>query len=137
MSEPLTSAAAINMTTVQVSFDPATSSLSTDIPPTGISVPQGISMIVLQLSTSDAGPTSPQAVFQTVPIQWFDFANPTLPTRQADTYLVQRVSDFQFTIVVFNSAPVPVSHRFNIVVAYDGKTFGADPVIINEPPAPE
>jgi len=47
---------------------------------------------------------------------------------------VQRVGDYHVTLLDFNSATEPLSHRFNVVVAYMGQTYGSDPIIINEPP---
>ncbi|HEV7506290.1 MAG TPA: hypothetical protein VGS07_15400 [Thermoanaerobaculia bacterium] len=119
------------MSQVAVTFDASSLAISTDIPPSeGLLIPAGITMIVLTLSTING---TSEAVFQTAPIQWFAADNPFAPADPPALFVIQRHGDKKVTLLDFNSAPD--SHRFNIVVAYEGNTYGSDPMIINEPPA--
>lgn len=101
-------------------------------------------MIVLNLHTDHTGTSTAKAVFQTTPIQWFktakDGSSTGIPAGSPGMFMSQRMGDFTITLIDFNSnqstAPAHQNHHFDLVVAYDGKTYGADPTIINEPPSP-
>jgi hypothetical protein len=112
---------------------------SGDIEGTTIRVPRGLAMIVFHLETDP--PTIP-ALFQTSPVQWFGTdlnGNSTgRPVETPGMFVVQRADENSVTLLDYNvnrrdSAPDMI-HWFNLVVAYDGKTYGADPTIVNEPP---
>jgi hypothetical protein len=124
---------------VEVTFDVSKIHLpegpiSTNLIDRRLTVPQGITMIVFLLETINS-PSSEVAVFQTSPIQWFQ-ADGTTPAPTPKMFIVQRLGDQNITILDFNSTPPPspLSHTFNIVVAYGGQTYGSDPTIVNEPP---
>ena len=97
-----------------------------------LSVPQGIGMIVFTLVTIGG---SSQASFPTYPIEWFEQnGNQQTPISQPEGFLVQWHNPTHCTIVDFNSAVTSHAHPFNVVAAYEGKTYGSDPTIINDPP---
>lgn len=108
---------------------------------TVIPVPSGIGMIVFRLSTLGDGPG---ASFQTNAIQWFatdpDGLNSNNPTEAPGMFSFHRQSDTIVRLIDFNSnlseSPQETTHWFNIVVAYEGQTYGSDPSIVNEPPSP-
>ena len=104
-----------------------------------IPVDSGIAMIVFNLTTL---PGFPNASFQTSPIQWFETGlngerrDNSIPT--PGMFWVEKSSEQVVRLIDFNSNHShevhEKTHWFNIVVAYEGKTYGADPTIINEPP---
>lgn len=104
-----------------------------------IRVPSGIGMIVFQLDTAEG---SEQAYFQTEPIQWFgtdlDGNRVNTPLPLPSSFSFDRVNDTLLKVVDFNSnlSPLPAdkNHWFNLIVAYEGNTYGSDPSIVNEPP---
>ena len=121
------------------------------LPDKRIIVFPGITMLIFTLRTRPpiVGPAPPPAVFQTSPIQWFETVregpeaglNSNAPTQTPGMFLVQRLGDTVLTLVDFNSNPFDTdfdkNHWFNLVVTFsDGKTYGSDPVIVNEPPDP-
>jgi hypothetical protein len=133
----------LNMVQVTATFDPTaigtlTNPLATNIGAEGLVIPPGLTMIVMTLVTSPPGDFGP-AVFQTSPIQWFDADNAAAPVLAPHMYLIQRIGDQQITLLDFNSNLSSVgenmNHRFNLIVNYNGVTYGGDPMIINEPPS--
>ncbi|HTQ80438.1 MAG TPA: hypothetical protein VMM92_10615 [Thermoanaerobaculia bacterium] len=105
-----------------------------------VSVPAGIALIVFNLNTSPSSPI--KALFQTSPVQWFetqlDGTNSRVPTLLPDMFMFQRIGDTTVTLLDFNSnqlnSDFDKNHWFNLVLSYDGATYGSDPMIINEPP---
>ena len=125
----------VNLFQVTVTFDASNNSLSfsgEDIPNKTITIPQGIGMISFQLETIN-NPPDMDAGFQTVPIQWLEPDGMT-PMLQPNSYTVQWFRPKVFTLTCFNSAVDRNTQLFNIVVLYDGKTYGDDPTIVTEPP---
>ena len=108
------------------------------LPEKEIVVKPGIGMIVFDLADADG---SHNARFQTSPIQWLAPPPPgmpaNIPVTTPDMFMIQRIGDWNLTVLDFNSAPPPdsITHFFNLVVVYEGKTYGSDPKIINEPPS--
>ena len=113
-----------------------------------ISVPQGIAMIVFTLSTYTAPTIKHQplssAVFQTSPVQWFETAkegggNSGEPALEPLMFMSQRIGDQTLTLIDFNSNQSVLefdkNHWFNLVIAYEDRTYGSDPVIVNMPPS--
>lgn len=97
-------------------------------------------MIVFNLTT--APDSEDEASFQTSPIQWFGTStngerlpNP-IPT--PGMFWVERAADQVARLIDFNSNRSHLDHEsihwFNLVVAYKGQTYGADPSIVNQPP---
>jgi hypothetical protein len=121
---------------IDVSFDTTRLevTLGRNMPADGqLHLPQGISMLVFNMLPTNGG-SGLQARIPVYPIQWLDAAsNPTEapPYAQAQWFNHRR-----FTLVMFNSSLVDEDnqHRFNFAVVYDGKTYGNDPIIINDPP---
>jgi hypothetical protein len=136
--------ATLNMVEVIATFNPTnigspTNPLSTNIEPDGLRIEPGLTMIVMKLVTSPDPPSGIlPAVFQTNPIQWFDADNAAAPVLDPGMYLIQRIGDNQITLLDFNSnfswVGENMNHRFNLIVNYNGATYGGDPMIINEPP---
>lgn len=112
------------------------------LPNNQIPVPSGIGMIVFNLSTAPGSPT--EALFQTSPVQWFatglDGEATPLPIPTPGMFWVERAADQVVRLIDYNSNQSSLvreqTHWFNLVVAYDGNTYGADPSIVNEPPSP-
>ncbi len=119
------------------------------LPDKSIKVDPGIGMIIFKLSTkppADGPPPFPQATFQTYPIQWLEAieggvnngANSGQPTLTPGMFVVQRIGDNILTLIDYNSNPsddpFDMHHWFNLVVLYQGQTYGSDPVIVNQPP---
>lgn len=101
-------------------------------------IPQGISLIVLQLIPVNTVVGGPQPQFPTYPIEWFEWLDDGITTRampQPEWFQVQRFNEIRCTIVDFNTALRNENNRhpFNVVVAYNNKTYGSDPTIVNEP----
>lgn len=102
-----------------------------------IRIKQGISMLVFTLETIPDG-SGLEAQFPTYPIEWFvQSSKGTMPVGQPECFQVQFFNEKRCTIVDFNTVldAETNKHPFNVVVAYDGKTYGSDPTIINEPPS--
>lgn len=103
----------------------------------GINIPveQGITMLVFQAVTLHQG-EGPEAQFPTYPIEWFmpNSEGNNTPIAQPECFDVHWYNPRQCTVVDNNTALVQNSHPFNVVIAYNNKTYGSDPVIINEPP---
>ena len=95
-----------------------------------IEVKQGLSMISFALTTVNHT-VGHEAGFQSEPIQWFDGER---PISKPSSYLVQWHGLERCTLVCFNSVAEETSYKFNVVVAYDGETYGSDPTIVNMPP---
>lgn len=115
--------------TITGPFDPGTKDLT---------VPQGISLIILQLTHQDLPDGAPKPEFPTYPIEWFEWLDDGTTTRavqQSEWFQVQRFNEIRCTIVDFNTALINEKNRhpFNVVVAYNNKTYGSDPTIVNEP----
>lgn len=123
--------ASVYMFNVQVTFDAETRSLSMGGEDFPLSVPQGIGIISFELTTINGGDT--QASFNSNPIQWFASGS---PIASPGAFLVQWFRPRHFSVIDFNSTIEEQPHPFNVVVSYEGKTYGSDPVIVNEPPAP-
>lgn len=121
---------------IDVSFDTTTLevSLGDDMPADGkLHLPQGISMIVFNMLPTNGG-SGLQARIPVYPIQWLDAAG--IPVAAPPYAQAQWYNHRRFTLVMFNSALIDEDneHRFNFSVVYDGKTYGNDPIIINDPP---
>jgi hypothetical protein len=126
----------VNMLSVGVQYNPADNTFTfsgPDIVNREITVEQGISMIGFSLTTAQGSEFD--ALFQSDPIQWFEEDGVT-PMVQPSTYLVQWFRPKYCTITCFNADEFMNIHNFNIVIAYNGQTFGTDPVIVNQPPMP-
>ena len=136
----------VNVFHIQVTFHPEnigrSSGLFTfrgDIVGTTITVPYGPAMIVFHLDTDP--PTIP-AMFQTSPVQWFgtdvNGESNGLPAKTPGMFSVQRSNDHSITLLDFNvnriNSAQDKNHWFNLVVAYNGQTYGSDPTIVNDPP---
>jgi hypothetical protein len=123
----------VNMLNIGVTFDPTGESFSFtgDITDKTISIEQGISMVAFTLSTTEGSEF--EASFQSSPFQWFesDGRTPMLPP---SSYLVQWFRPKYCAITCFNVDAFQNEFTFNIVVVYNGKTHGTDPVIVNLPP---
>lgn len=99
-------------------------------------------MIVFHLTTAITPESLDEAYFQTSPIQWFETDSEgrrrDRPIATPGMFWVERAADKVVRLIDFNSNNSPLAseqiHWFNIVVAYKGKTYGADPTIINQPP---
>lgn len=102
-----------------------------DIVDKTITVPSGLSLISFTLSTISS---FEPATFPTYPLQWFDGDGNPISAPSWFTY--HWVTPSHFTLLDFNSAIQEIPHPFNIVVAYQGLTYGSDPIIVNEPPMP-
>lgn len=133
------------ITHIKVIFDPTPISagglpIFTFEPAGPYSIPQGLTMIVFTLDTSGDGDA--EALFQTTPVQWFETAEDgdatTNPALLPGMFMFQRLGDQLVTLLDFNSNPSggskDMNHHFNVVVTYDGETYGSDPTIINLPP---
>lgn len=94
-----------------------------------LSIAQGMSLIVFRLAPI-AGDIQPQ--FPTYPIEWF--GGDGNPISQPECFDVHWYNPNQCTVIDTNSALVSNPHNFNVVVAYNGRTYGSDPTIVNEPP---
>ncbi len=102
-----------------------------------IIVEQGIGIINFQLDQTADPDTGFVPQFPTNPVGWFNNTeNNQVPQPQAACFQVSWYNSFRFTVLDFNSAlpPNPEFHAFNIIVAYEGQTYGSDPVIVNMPP---
>lgn len=136
----------VNLFQIQVTFNPGNIGTQNplftfggDITGTTITVPPGPAMIVFHLDT--APPTIP-AKFQTAPVQWFGTdgnGNSTgEPAPVPGMFSVQRANENSVTLLDFNvnknNIAQEMNHWFNLVVAYDGQTYGSDPSIVNQPP---
>jgi hypothetical protein len=137
----------LNMVKVKATFNPTlinsttANPLATDIEPEGLEIDPGLTMIVMELVTDPPPPSGiAPAVFQTNPIQWFDADNAAAPALDPGMYIIQRIGNHHLTLLDFNSNFSSVgenmNHRFNLIVSYNGSTYGGDPMIINEPPVP-
>lgn len=119
---------------IDVTFDAETKQLSFmgDIEDRKIRVPQGIHLIHFMLRTTSFGPEL-KATFPSYPIQWLgDDGGPIV---QPQCFMGQWCAPHECHLVDFNTARSYVEHKFNVVVIYEGKTYGSDPTIINEPPS--
>jgi len=98
-------------------------------------IPQGIGLIVLEVVTLPLG-SVPEAQFPTYPIEWFvnNGGEFNTPIAQPECFQVHWYNPRQCTVVDTNTALFENSHPFNVVVAYENKTYGSDPAIVNEPP---
>lgn len=126
----------VNMLSVGVQYNPSNNTFTfsgPDIVDREIQVEQGISMIGFSLTT--APESEYEALFQSDPIQWFEEDGVT-PMAQPSAYLVQWFRPKYCTLTCFNADEFENAHTFNIVIAYNGQTFGTDPTIINQPPMP-
>ena len=129
--------AELSFQSVTVTFNPA-GIPNPDIPILTFSnreivVPAGIGMITFHLETVGVS-QSEGARFQTSPLQWLDPQNPEVPILDPHMFVLQRIGDWDLTLVDYNSVlGSSVTHLFNIVVVYQGQTYGSDPTIINEP----
>ena len=102
-----------------------------------IPIEQGITFLVFHLETAPS--ESPlQAHFPTYPIEWFvnEPGGGTRTVPQPESFQVQLYNEHRCTIVAYNSALLAENneHPFNVLVFYDGHTYGTDPTIINLPP---
>ena len=97
-------------------------------------------MIVFNLTTVPG--FGEEAYFQTVPIQWLgtgeDGLQTPIPVAVPGMFAFERSTDRLVRLTDFNSnwstLPKESVHWFNLVVSYGGKTYGADPSIVNQPP---
>lgn len=131
----------VNVLQIQVTFYPGNIgspnplfSFSGDIDGTTIPVPPGFAMIIFSLTTDQAIPPAVgQAIFQTSPVQWM--SEDGTPTETPGMFTVQRAHDASVTLLDFNAnmQGPDEPHVFNLVVAYNGQTYGADPSIVNQP----
>jgi hypothetical protein len=136
--EPTLPTAPINILTITVTFNPNAITnggelfiFSGDMPADkNLIIPPGLSLISFTLGTIPGFPAT--ATFPTYPLQWFNSTGDPVPAPDWFTY--HWLSERQFTLVDFNSATERMTHPFNIVVAYQGNTYGSDPVIVNQPP---
>jgi|GEM_PF-3208608 len=102
--------------------------------PKQLLIPQGISLIVFEVVTEPPG-SIPEAQFPTYPIEWFTPTEPfNTPIAQPECFQVHWYNPRQCTVVDTNTALFGNQHPFNVVVAYENKTYGSDPVIVNQPP---
>jgi hypothetical protein len=112
--------------TFQGNIDPETNT---------ITVLPGLAMIIFSLETEEMMPPEfGQAIFQTSPVQWMNAQDGT-PTETPGMFTVQRAHGTAVTLLDFNAnmqGPAE-THVFNLVVAYKGQTYGADPSIVNQP----
>jgi len=102
-----------------------------------IEVGQGIGIINFVLNQTADPETGFLPEFPTNPVGWFNSTeNNQVPQLQAACFQVLWYNPYRFTILDFNSvlAPIWELHPFNIIVAYEGQTYGSDPVIVNMPP---
>lgn len=78
----------------------------------------------------------PIAQFPTYPIEWFvnDGGEFNTPIGQPECFEVRWYNPRQCTVIDTNTALFENSHPFNVVVAYENKTYGSDPTIVNQPP---
>jgi hypothetical protein len=137
----------VNIYQIQVTFNPANIgnpdpeqnplfTFQGDIVGTTITVQPGLAMIVFNLETD---PPEPHATFQTSPLQWFGTdaeGNSTgTPAMTPGMFWVQLVHERAVTLVDFNvnTTPPGMNHWFNLVVAFNGQTYGSDPSIVNQP----
>lgn len=119
---------------IHVTFDVESKQLTFtgDIRDKKINVPQGIHLIHFTLSTISKD-REPAAAFSSYPIQWLgDDGGPIV---QPQCFMGQWCAPHECHLVDFNTAGSYVEHKFNVVVVYEGKTYGSDPTIINEPPS--
>jgi hypothetical protein len=123
----------VNRYVAAVEFDPETFLLEFggDFVDKELHVLSGLGMIVLELSTKAGAPS--QASFPTYPIEWLS-ADGTVDVDQPIAFQVHRWGPTRLTLIDYNSTDAPHPYRFNVVVTYEGKNYGSDPVIINEPP---
>lgn len=129
---------------VQVQFNAADRTLSLtspslpgDPPPPveTISIAQGIGMIIFTMLPTLSATDGLRAEFPSNPVGWFNSTNPDQTALiWPQNFQVQWFDQNRFTLVDFNSALVRNEHAFNVIVAYGGQTYGADPTIINDPP---
>jgi hypothetical protein len=115
-----------------------------ELPAKTIKIPQGIGMIIFNLLTAPttANPAPPPALFQTAPVEWFETTPEgiatNVPKLAPHMFVFQRIGDTTLTLLDFNSNQIDTdfdkNHPFNLVITYDGQTYGSDPVIVNEPP---
>ena len=130
----------VNRFLIQVNFDAETKELiliKDGIVINGgeIEIPQGIAMINFNLVATLNAPEGLQAEFPANPIGWFtSTADTQSPVQDPLNFQVNWFTPSHFTLIDFNSSLVRNSHAFNVIVAYDGNTFGADPTIVNMPP---
>lgn len=127
----------VNLFRINVTFDVVNKELSFSGPDIGedrmIYVPQGIAMLSFHLVTTGNSSPSTDAAFQSVPIQWFEEDGKT-PMPQPGAYTVQWFKPNHFSVIIFNSAIDENKHLFNVIVTYDGNTYGSDPTIVTQPP---
>lgn len=129
--------------TVKVTFNPAaigtnTSPVTTDVPPTGLTIPPGTTIIIFNLVTegdgSGAQATYPQSP-SPPPVRFPDRSRLDLPFSD----FAWGLTDFQLMDV--NEGPSAAgTYTFSVFVEYalpgqPTQTYSGDPLIINEPPA--
>lgn len=95
-----------------------------------IPVPQGLSLIVLDLVTLPGGTAAP-AEFAEDPITWL-LDNGPIP--KPEVFTVQRFLPYHVTLLDFNTVKFEHSHDFNVNIMYDGQLYQGDPTIVNLPP---
>ena len=134
----------VSLCQITATFDPVEETLTftgdINLPEHTIKVLPGVNMIVMNLKTRVVtGPESPAnalvAEFPTFPVQWINADGK--PIHAPECFQVQWHGAQRFTLVDFNSlweGDTPLHYRFNVLVSYNGKTYGSDPTIINEPP---
>jgi hypothetical protein len=108
-----------------------------------LSIPQGISLIVLDLLQLPGGdPSVPAAVFgingtnAEGTIQWFDPDNLSIEIPTPTVFLVQSFFPSHCTIIDVNTDKNQNPHPFTVNVFYGGRSYPQDPTIVNEPPMP-
>ncbi|HSS79310.1 MAG TPA: hypothetical protein VLV54_21495 [Thermoanaerobaculia bacterium] len=106
--------------------------VDTDLTHRRLPIPQGISLIVLDLNTLP-GFTGDPAEWNTPALTWYNDAGSELASAP-EVFLVQPFLPNHITIVDFNTAKSQNSHRFDVNLLYAGEPFSSDPIIINEPP---
>jgi|ERR1700681_3514201 len=131
----------VHLFRVTVTFNPMNRSIvllsddfivDTDLSNRQLPIPQGISLIVLDLITLPGFVGDP-AEWNNPAITWLN-SDLTPMNSTPDVFLVQTFNPGHITIVDFNTVKQPNSHRFNVNLLYAGQPISSDPTIINEPP---
>lgn len=129
---------------IDVTFDPVTKLLSwggaMDNTTKVLHVAQGVQLIVFSLQPVNGG-IGPQPQFPAYPIEWLGGPGGPMLAPPA-TFHAQWFNTNRFTLVDYNSTlwegegvtPAGDEHVFNVVVVWEGNTYGSDPTIINDPP---
>ena len=130
----------VHLFRVTVTFNPLNSSIvllsddfivDTNLTQRQLPIPQGISLIVLDLITLPGFVGDP-ATWGNPAITWFNTDGIEIP--RPDVFLVQSFYPGHITIVDFNTVKQSNPHQFNVNLLYAGQPISSDPTIINEPP---